>query len=1085
VAATQKDLTQALRALQQEASEREETFRSSIEELQVALSAALRAGGQKGQPGGPDPWTAYIRRWQLLRRIRETVRAATPSDATVLVASRGDEQFLLLDGHRAWHFPQLPNREYAGSAPPNSTAAIAHLEYLRSQGADVFVLPQPTVWWLDRYPEFARHLEGRYRLIAREGGVCMVFSLRDPPLDSTSWSTTLGAVLQECRIRLHREPAVLDWSSGLEPQQRFQEFSIFSPPAETSRLPYLDESIDVVLVREGDTEREEEARRVACGAVVVASLDGETAEDGASCTVHWKLDRASPLLPSASVVIPSYNGAHYTDACLAALWETLPPGCDAEVIVVDDASTDDTPMMLARWAEREPRLRTLRNRVNAGFLETCNRGARAASKDVVIFLNNDTVPLPGWLEPLLTTLVEHPDAGAVGGKLVYPDGVLQEAGGTIFKDGQAANFGKGDDPEAPLYNFVRQVDYVSGALLATPRTLFLERGGFDSRYRPIYYEDADYCLTVRDAGRAVYYQPESVIVHVEGGTNGTDISVGAKRFQEVNRAKFADKWSKVLADRGEAPSRYDRSTWHALSVRDPASGWGSDTANKRVLVCAPVLPEFDRESGSRRIFHHIQALREAGWTVAFVAKNQAGDRKYVRILQQAGVQTHLGFDAGTDQMIAAGRFDVAILAFWYFAENAAQRIRRLSPLTRIAVDSIDLHFLRSARRVFGANGSKEARAALGSEYAAEMIREVNVYASSDVVLAVSRKEADLIDDLTADPHLANVVPDREHLSPSTIPFSRRRGILFLGNFRHPPNVDAVEYLCGEIVPRLDRRLLERHPVYVVGNGLSGRVQALCEHAGVHVVGWVPSVVPYLHQARISVIPLRYGAGTKRKLIQALMAGTPTVTSSPGMEGLDVEPDRHVLLADDADTFAQAIARLMKDSQLWRGMSKEGRKRVEMAHGSASTSARLVETADASLARAPKAHQHDSQGAGQPYQVLIRRIRDVVRDELPPDARMLVVSKGDDQLLNLFGRQAWHFPRGEHGEYAGYYPADSDQAIAHLEELRQRGAQFLLIPRTSLWWLDHYHGFADYLQNSCSTVVNEAACAIYALDGGSK
>src|SRR5206468_3712541 len=143
-----------------------------------------------------------------------------------------------------------------------------------------------------------------------------------------------------------------------------------------------------------------------------------------------------------------------------------------------------------------------------------------------------TLPTPGWLPPLLRTFVDRPDAGVVGGKLVFPDGRLQEAGGVVFSDGSAANFGKWDKYiDAPLYNFVREVDYVSGALLATPRDLFRRLGYFDTRFRPIYYEDTDYCFKVRDAGLRVYYQPESVVIHLEGSTSGIDSSKGDKRYQ--------------------------------------------------------------------------------------------------------------------------------------------------------------------------------------------------------------------------------------------------------------------------------------------------------------------------------------------------------------------------------------------------------------------------------------------------------------------------------------------------------------------------------------------------------------------------
>ena len=119
---------------------------------------------------------------------------------------------------------------------------------------------------------------------------------------------------------------------------------------------------------------------------------------------------------------------------------------------------------------------------------------------------------------------------------------------------------------------------------------------------------------------------------------------------------------------------------------------------KRALVCAPLMPEFDRESGSKRIFDSIEFLREAGWAVSFVAENPNGGERYARILQQRGVAVYCGFNAQTEKMIAYGRFDLAIFAFWYLAESYMPTVRSLSPATRVIVDTIDLHFLRQARR---------------------------------------------------------------------------------------------------------------------------------------------------------------------------------------------------------------------------------------------------------------------------------------------------------------------------------------------------------------------------------------------------
>ena len=237
---------------------------------------------------------------------------------------------------------------------------------------------------------------------------------------------------------------------------------------------------------------------------------------------------------------------------------------------MDDGSEDETQALLKRWEGSSSRLnlKVLRNRSNIGFTASCNRGAGAAKGDLLVFLNDDTLPQIGWLSALLRTFRDHPNVGAVGGKLLYPDGSVQEAGNIVFDDGSGANFGRGDYcADDPLYSYVREVDYCSAALLATPRKLFDEIGGFDERYSPAYYEDTDYCFAVRRRGHSVLYQPHSVVVHTEGATSGTDVTSGVKRYQVVNQSKFVEKWEKELREQPQPPDRYDLRTWYGLATR--------------------------------------------------------------------------------------------------------------------------------------------------------------------------------------------------------------------------------------------------------------------------------------------------------------------------------------------------------------------------------------------------------------------------------------------------------------------------------------------------------------------------------------
>ena len=374
------------------------------------------------------------------------------------------------------------------------------------------------------------------------------------------------------------------------------------------------------------------------------------------------------------------------------------------------------------------------------------------------------------------------------------------------------------------------------------------------------------------------------------------------------------------------------------------------------------MPEFDREGGSRRIFHILECLQRDGWVVSFAAENGHGGERYARVLQQMGIPAytlHRAWDRCEDsrvdleQLVGTGHFDVVLFAFWSCAEKHMATVRQLSPRSLLVVDSIDIHLLRQSRRMLRDAGSPGNPPVLDTAYADEARRELNVYAGVDAVITVSQKEADLVNDFVGR-RIAHAIPDTEDIIDSDIPLKDRRGMLFVGNFRHPPNVQAVEHLCQEIVPRISPEILEAHPIYIVGNDPDDTVMECCAGAkNVRLVGWVPSLVPYLVRARASLIPLLYGAGTKRKLLQSLMTGTPSVTTSIGCEGLNLRHDCHVLVADGAADFVAATTRLFTDDALWSRLAVAGREFVKSVHGRDAVAARLSEV----FAEITKNRQH--------------------------------------------------------------------------------------------------------------------------------
>jgi hypothetical protein len=503
---------------------------------------------------------------------------------------------------------------------------------------------------------------------------------------------------------------------------------------------------------------------------------------------------------------------------------------------------------------------------------------------------------------------------------------------------------------------------------------------------------------------------------------------------------------------------------------------------RNAVVCA-LMPEFDRDSGSRRVLDLIDLLRESGWAVTFVSFHANCGRRYVEVLQQRGVAVYAGAAEQLPSLIASGMFDLALFGLWHIAEPFLEAIRRTSPHTRTIVDSVDLHFLRNARRLFTERSGK-GPTSLDGTYGLELVREINTYAAADAVLTVSEKEADLVNDFLGK-RSAFAVPDCEILDASAVALEKRRGIVLVGCFRHTPNADAVAYLCREILPLIEARVLARHPVRIVGDGLTDEIRRHgAELPSVRIVGWVPSVVPYLEHARLTVLPLRYGAGTKRKLLQTLAIGTPAVSTSIGAEGFGLIDRTHVLIADEPAAFAASITELVRDDRLWRRLARNGRSHITARHSRDVARRLLLRVVDTVMAAQPRAasHQlHSIPDSSSEYARLVVRIRDTVNRCVPSGATVAVVSKGDETLLELGGRTAWHFPQEASGKYAGWYPADGEGAIQQIRAIVARGAQYLVFPATAAWWLNYYSGLRSYLENVGREIVRESeTCVIYAL-----
>src|SRR5713101_6776524 len=603
-----------------------------------------------------------------------------------------------------------------------------------------------------------------------------------------------------------------------------------------------------------------------------------------------------------SIIIPVFNQFQYTHACVGSL-QAAEERSTFEVIVVDDCSTDET-------AELIPQMQGvvyLRNETNSGFIASCNRGAEKARGKFLLFLNNDTIVKPGWLTALVDTFAEEPQAGIVGSKLVYPDGRLQEAGGIIWRDASGWNYGKSDDPEKPEYNYLREVDYCSAAALMIPRSLFQSVGAFDREYAPAYYEDTDLSFKVRRAGYKVLYQPLSEVIHYEGATGGTDLSTGAKRHQELNSATFATTWAAELAAK---PAN-----------GDVANYFGCKPGQKRILVIDHHLPMPEKDAGSVRMFHILNILRDLGHRFTFVPDNLADIPPYGDELRTRGIEVvyHPYIKKVRDYLIANGsKFDAVVLSRCDFARKHIADVRLHAPQSRIIFDTVDLHFVRESR------GAELADDLELRQKAQEKRRlEYDLIDQADETWVVSSVEHQILKEKWPAKSI-EIVSNIVDVPGSATPFSLRRDFLFIGGFPHPPNTDAVLYFAEAIYPLVKEHLSDAK-FYIIGEKPPPEVVALATE-NIIVTGLQTDVRPFFDSVKLSVAPLRFGAGVKGKINQSMAYGVPVVATSLAAEGMMLTDHEDILVADEPGGFARALLELYESEGLWNRLSENGIKK---------------------------------------------------------------------------------------------------------------------------------------------------------------
>ncbi len=338
----------------------------------------------------------------------------------------------------------------------------------------------------------------------------------------------------------------------------------------------------------------------------------------------------------------------------------------------------------------------------------------------------------------------------------------------------------------------------------------------------------------------------------------------------------------------------------------------------RMLVIDALVPDPARDSGSLRLQSMMQLLLESGWRIDFFADDGASASDAQRLAESGIGCVHGNIVRWLRSHGPA--LHTVVLSRAPIASQYLALVRKFAPQARVVFDTVDLHFLRERR---GAELAHDA--ALLRQADQTLHRELTLIHQSDLCLVVSDEERRMLAELTPG-HQVHVLSNIHRVYGREAPFEARRDLLFVGGFSHPPNLDAMQWFVREILP-LVRASIPGIQLHVIGD-LTPQASSSLRGEGVQLLGRIADLAPLMSACRLSVAPLRFGAGVKGKVNMAMSHGLPTVVTPIAAEGMHLVDGENALIAESPQAFADAIVRGYHNADLWQRLSDGGLRNIQ-------------------------------------------------------------------------------------------------------------------------------------------------------------